>query len=793
MAKSCDKIEFISLEKAKIILCNKEEFNKRVQTLGFNQANDEDFEKLKKYISLSTTDGTKGKIPVSYHYTRGKKGISRQYVTGVGLQNLCKEIRQTIANDHYIDVDMVNSLPSLLWNYCHLAGYQCDGIKYYVDNREKCLDELMECGLSKDDAKNHLIALIDGCLKTPYKFKWYLNYVADVKHFHKQVKSNPAYEAKFNKVSTRKDHNLIGSVVAEIFQEYENNILNHCEKFLKDEQVKIENNVLVYDGFMSLKEFDKKFNEDFYIAMSQYIKNKTKYEVKYITKPMERVINLLGLEFDEDDEILKKSSRIADNDDVASDMLLDALTGQIFFCDGQMWLKCRATKTYVSDEPIIVDELINRAMLMKINKPEGKEFSGNYSGARSIAISTINKIRTMLNYRDDTFVTRMISFTRGKLFFRNGYIDFDTGKWIIEKQDDDVLTPLRICYDLPNIDNLQDEVGNELINRVLLPIFGTQELLNNYLQHIARAVSGHIEDKDWLIMSGMRNCGKGVLTLLNKHTFGDYVNETSANNFLIEKCHTLEDPKKYAWLKRNHWTRILHTSEVKFDTDDRSLKIDGNLIKNKLSSGGDSIEVRDLYEQMIRIQPQCRLFMMCNDVPPITPPDAIQTLSKFSFPSQFIQQDEYETRKAENTLNKNMRKADEGVKDFVMRSDVCSCFLILVIGQYQKNKVKNSEQVIEDTFSIKADMGDETAIIYKYISFTGSKDDIILSKDITKFHKENSLNISLNKLKELIKFNGATEHKHLTTEGKIGGCKATLRGFIGIKLISQKEEKLTND
>lgn len=803
MSESCKKLETPNQEKIKIILCNQEEIGKRLQNPK-HLFIPKEFNKLKKYFFRSKNKSKKGQIPCVYCYKIGKKGISRQTVKGYGLQNLMREIRQTISVDYYIDIDMVNSEPILLYNYCKLANYPCDAIKYYCDHRQECLDQIIKLGLTKDEAKLQEIKVINGGNKDfhdPTKksrwieinFPWYLNFFKDVKNFHKQIKSNVAYESKFNSVSKRKNWNVVGSVTSEIFHEIENKILIQFEQFLKNEGISVENIVLVFDGIMIPIEYKSQLNESFFQRLSQFIKEKTKYEVQYIIKPMNDIINLDGLDYDENNDQLKPTERYAENDDEASKILLDTIQGQIFFCDGQIWLKSRATNTYISDESMIIDELINRTMGLNIYKSAAKrEYSGNLVGSKNITMTAINKIKTSSLYRDDTFVDRLIANTRGKIFFKNGYINFDTGEHIIETQDDDCMTPIRLDYDIPNFNELPDNIGNQLYDRVLLPIFGTDELLDNYYQHIGRAISGHIEDKDWLIMSGMRNCGKGVLTLLNKYTFGEYVNETSANNFLIEKCHTVEDPVKYAWLKQNRWTRVLHTSEVKFNVEDNCLKIDGNLIKGKLASGGDYAEVRDKYQKMCRIQPQCRLIMMCNDVPPITPPDAIQTLSKFTFPSQFIKEDEFETRVKENTLSPNMRKADDTVKDFVMRHDVCCCYLAYIISKYQSHKVKNCERVIEDTFSIKADMGDETAIIHKYFTFTAKKENIILSKEIQQFHKKNTLNISLNKLKEILKFNGAQENKHLT-EDKDPNKRGSLRGFVGICFSEEYQPEKKNN
>jgi hypothetical protein len=244
----------------------------------------------------------------------------------------------------------------------------------------------------------------------------------------------------------------------------------------------------------------------------------------------------------------------------------------------------------------------------------------------------------------------------------------------------------------------------------------------------------------------------------------------------MERQHTAEDPKKYAWLLQNRWTRLMHTSEIKFDVMDKTIKIDGNLIKNKLSSGGDVIEVRDLYQTTIRIKPQCRLFMMCNDIPPISPPDAVQTLTSINFPSVFLEKEKYDKEKKSKKLNKNIQISDLSIKDFVARKDVCDCYLLLVLDAFFNEKVKNCKKVKEDTDELKLDLGDEDTVITTYFEFTGSKQDKILSSELSEYHKKINLNVSISKLKRLLINNGAKYTNHPE------------RGFIGVKKLEIIDE-----
>lgn len=116
-----------------------------------------------------------------------------------------------------------------------------------------------------------------------------------------------------------------------------------------------------------------------------------------------------------------------------------------------------------------------------------------------------------------------------------------------------------------------------------------------------------------------------------------------------------------------------------------------------------------------------------------------------------------------------------------MRDDVCSCYLLLVLNAFSNEKVKNCMVVKEKTLELKTDMGDESSVISMYFEFTGSKKDYILTCDLISFHKSTNLNVSIGKLKDIMRFNGAVDSNHL-------GDDKSQRGFYGAKLIRQNDE-----
>ena len=662
-------------------------------------------EKNKLYLAIkriTKVDKGTAYIPVAYSYVRNKNGSSRQFVDGVGLQNLMRPIRHTLAKNTYDDIDMVNSEPTLLYNYCLKSGYPCDAIKYYIDNRDECFKNIMENEtIDKETAKHAIIVLVNGGKPAEYKTQWYLDFVKNIQEIHNKIEADPAYGMKLLRIKKKRHYikksSPIGTLISQIFQDIENSCLLACLEYLASTKKNLDSVVLCFDGFMIRK--DENITDSYLRKMEIFVKEYTGYSVKYIKKPMDEILDIDDMTFDES-KFAPKEQKIAHNDDEASAILLENLKGQIICCGNsdpskqpEVWLRTDASHIYVTNRDQIMDELISNVMSLNIMKEidTGKSlrrtnYSTNITGAMNIVKTALTKARTLKEYRNNSFVNDMIDYTKKKIFFLNGYIDSKGRKMIEDTEDDeDIITPTRIYRDVPDLSKVEEKTIKELRNKVLIPIFGNEEVMNNYLKHISRGIFGHIEDKDWLIIQGVRNCGKGVISKLNACTFECYYSETSANHFLMERQHTSEDPRKFDWIAQIRWARLLGTSEIKIDTDNiKNTKIDGNLMKSKMGSGGDPIEVRDIWQSSFKMIPQFRLIMMANDIPPIDPPCAVQTCSKFHCPHEFIPKDEYEELKKKKKLNINTFLRDEKIKDYVRRPEVCDAYLKLIVDAYTK-------------------------------------------------------------------------------------------------------------
>jgi hypothetical protein len=77
-----------------------------------------------------------------------------------------------------------------------------------------------------------------------------------------------------------------------------------------------------------------------------------------------------------------------------------------------------------------------------------------------------------------------------------------------------------------------------------------------------------------------------------------------------------DEAKKLAWYAPLAGCRIAIGNEARMDGS----KMDGNMMKT-LSSGGDSIFLRQNFKDQIKVEPQTTFFGFMNDMPPVSPCD----------------------------------------------------------------------------------------------------------------------------------------------------------------------------
>jgi hypothetical protein len=257
---------------------------------------------IKKIIknTIPIPNSEYGFIPVKYKKGIKSNNIGRWYSdNSIGLAPLCTCVRHTICDNIWIDIDQVNSHPTIMKSFMSYTKHHSPLLNQCFENREEFLKIIMEeeeC--SRDDAKTCVISVING---GKYKSKTLKQLTDELKPCINQIIEDDKYRDIYN--YCRKEYvtnlsNLSGKVISRILQIIENDVLECYIEYCYDNgfipEYKNHKQVcLIFDGFQL--PYNDKIDEQFLDDMRKYAFEKTGYDVPLKLKDMDN-----KLEFPED-------------------------------------------------------------------------------------------------------------------------------------------------------------------------------------------------------------------------------------------------------------------------------------------------------------------------------------------------------------------------------------------------------------------------------------------------------------------------------------------------------------
>lgn len=285
--------EVLDSSKLDLLLTNKNKIRKDV--IGT-------LKKMKKW-SLNRESGTRKK-KVVYNQKYG----GRMYPKDESLVYLPSNYRNFLCADLYYDLDIVNSMPSVLINKCKEDGIKfCETLTHYVNHREESLAKISKkLKISRDVAKDLVLKAVFGAGEymleealeddVPKEVLAIKNEVSQIRSvlvhdkkyemFLKQVKK----DAPKNKLKTYWD----GSYLSFILAKTENDILKCMMNFLKKDGYHIS--FPEFDG-MKIKRKEGGLPTEKILECEQYIKDQLGMDIKLKIKSMETDIY-----FDDEDD-----------------------------------------------------------------------------------------------------------------------------------------------------------------------------------------------------------------------------------------------------------------------------------------------------------------------------------------------------------------------------------------------------------------------------------------------------------------------------------------------------------
>jgi len=468
---------------------------------------------------------------------------------------------------------------------------------------------------------------------------------------------------------------------------------------------------------------------------------------------------------------------VVKNDKEACDKLLEKMEGYIYSCKNIIYVKTKLTKIWTNNETEVDREIANTVMnmdiIMETSSGNVKPYSKDITGVRTL----LSLIKYTSPINDNLIETIRLS-SKGKIFFSDGVYDFSIGKFRQETQED--MTPIRINR---KYNSTVDNTTREEIMKIINSIFNDEKQTINMLQHGARGLAGCIEDKDFIIGTGLRDCGKGILTKLFTQAFGVYATEVNANNFIGSKRIGISDEaKNRMWLLPHIWSRLLFANECDIDNGNDKAIINGVLIKS-LMSGGDVQKARALHKSEIDFIFNGRLIMFMNDLPEIKPVDTCQHMTLFEFPNKFIMPEEYKEKKQNKDLQPYEKKAIINLKEKLNDDKYINAFIQLVFENYQNKPVNNTDDVKNASKEFRIDAGDELLFYKECFDYSDPKI-FTTSAEIYEAVNKKYPEMSSIKIKSFLTKNMKLAYK----QKQINGERA--RGFFGIKIKNKNNDNL---
>lgn len=241
---------------------------------------------LEEYFN-KTYDKKNNVFNVMYAKPRSKWG--RVFPNkSLGLTSFQKKIRNTLIKGKYIDLDLSNAHPMILYNICKKNDIPCPIITEYINNRENILIDVMKYyNIDRDIAKKLFLRLTffgthNGFLKelkintNTQPLTFITDFINELKHVAELFKNEN--KALYDTARRQNPKNSLGSFFSMYLQEYETQIMSSVIEWLNDKTdvttYKCKNKVLTYefDGVKLLKE------------------NVDKYGIEKLKKDMEKVI-----------------------------------------------------------------------------------------------------------------------------------------------------------------------------------------------------------------------------------------------------------------------------------------------------------------------------------------------------------------------------------------------------------------------------------------------------------------------------------------------------------------------
>jgi len=222
----------------------------------------------------------KGIVDVSY-CQRGAIFLGRTY-TKCALQNMKKDVRNSLTISKYYDIDIENAMFSIMRNYAKNNNLDTPNLKKYVAQRQQLLSN---CIFNKED----IISYINGGPQPMNTPEWLLKMKKEFETIEDWIYlKNPEFVKWIKKKMKRegKTTNERGIVLSHFYQMEEKKVIDLAIQFLESKKYIVGS--IIHDGFLIEKDERIKIDIE---ELNEFMSVRN-HKVKFIIKPMEKLLNI---------------------------------------------------------------------------------------------------------------------------------------------------------------------------------------------------------------------------------------------------------------------------------------------------------------------------------------------------------------------------------------------------------------------------------------------------------------------------------------------------------------------
>ena len=456
------------------------------------------------------------------------------------------------------------------------------------------------------------------------------------------------------------------------------------------------------------------------------------------------------------------------NDDIgASEIVVNHYKDLFVICKGILYVKNDNIWCYNEKQvdKLLID-MIGSLDIMFYGA-DGKRLYNYNKSIKHIkdCIVCIKANKTIIN---DKFYNDMIKNNKYYLPFNDGIYSFKDKKLYDYKDLSNIHFTFKINRNFPKF-NQKDY--DELMDRVIIPIYPIKEE-RKYNSHIkSRALAGCYEDKKWYGYSGSRCSGKSLETAILRNSFGDFVLEFNAKCLVLSKFINPDCAKALSWVVDKKDARIIISNEI--DGDENTV-LNGAFIKT-LASGGDSMEGRKNYQDEVSFIPQFTMILCYNHLFEIKPADAKENLEQFEYKSKFVSQDELVDGIP------FLKLKDDTIKTFIKEERIIDAYTLYILNAFTDPRINTPESIKNST---EINNGEEQISVEQFIikNFVNSNDskDRLHTENISSILNDKGYKIDVGDAGKLINRIGIGKYNK---NCNIDKCKK--RGYDNIKYINE--------